>query len=126
MRRAESLGDTCGKLGQGVDLSSDQGERETQSHSTIKTTNSRWKDGWTASLGQTVQERRQHDVHFDAQLQLGQRGQQGLQGSQVEFVGEALDEALHEILLRYVVLAGHDLLQDARLHNLLQHVSIFT
>lgn len=55
----------------------------------------------------------------DTQLQLRQCSQQGVQGSQVELVGEALYEALHEVLLGYVVLARHNLLQDPWVYNLL-------
>ena len=58
-------------------------------------------------------------MHLDPRLQLWEGAQQGIQGAQVELVGEALDDALHQVLLRDVVLAGHHLLHDARLHQLL-------
>lgn len=72
---------------------------------------------------EAIQERRQDHVDFDAQLELRQCAHQGLQGGQVELVWEALDEALHEVLLGDVVLACNHLLQDPRLHNLLQQRS---
>ena len=37
----------------------------------------------------------------------------------MKFIGEALNDALHEVLLRNLVLAAHDLLHHAPLNDVL-------
>lgn len=64
--------------------------------------------------GQAVQHACQNDMDLDRALQLRQSAQQDIKCADVELVREALDDALHEVLLRNVVLALNDLLHHPR------------
>lgn len=57
------------------------------------------------------------DLH--AGLQLWKSCQQGGQSAKVKFIRESLDDALHQVLLRYFILAADHLLHHSALHNFL-------
>ena len=58
-------------------------------------------------------------MDLDARLQVRQDAQQCVQGAQVKVIWEALDDALHKVLLSNWILAAHDLIYHPREHALL-------
>ena len=76
--------------------------------------------------GKAVQHASQNDMHFDRALQLWQSAKQNIQGADMELVWEALNDALHEVLLGNVVLALHNLLHHPGQHHLLHNTLLVT
>ncbi len=60
-------------------------------------------------------------MDFDAGLQLWQSCQKSGQCAKVELIREALNDALHQILLRNLILTADDLLHHSALDNILWH-----
>ena len=60
-------------------------------------------------------------MNLDAGLKVWQDAQQRVQGSQVEVIWEALDDALHEVLLGNGILAAHYLVHHPCQHPLLHN-----
>lgn len=58
-------------------------------------------------------------MDLDARLKVWQDAQQRVQGAEVEVIWEALDDALHEVLLGDGVLAAHNLVHHSGQHPLL-------
>lgn len=59
-------------------------------------------------------------MHFDRALQFWKSPEEDVQCADMELIWEALDDALHEVLLCNVVLALHHLLHHPRKNNSLQ------